>query len=460
MSDPKPRRPNLLRWLFARRSRVVPPPPNAAMLAPLVQVLVAPLAGDPEGRLRQHLLQAMTGRAGLAIRAVEGVVALPEPYDGAQLVAAQINARHLLAEHDGDVLVIGGVDPVDGYGLRLATPSGEESPFAPANWLGLPAELGAPYGDLLHACLLAAAEPRSEPQRQLISGMLPGLAATVAPLAQKPPMALSPRAQQAVLVTFGHLCAALAAAGNGAEIYDRAADSYRAAMKRKAAGQPPLESPIIFRHLAAVLTAKAERTDDVQVLEDAAAAWRSAIDGIPRGQFPGEWAALNVRLGQVLYRLDLKTGDTNLLKEAIACYQAALQVFTRSTNAARWGEAMYALALALEVYGDQLKSAEVLERAVAACRVVLEVRTREKSGAAWAAAMNTLGSALFLLDKHGRGTDHLDEAMVTLQSAIDAYKALGALKPAAVAEKNLAHVMRLSKARRDRRVADPGWAEE
>jgi len=135
-------------------------------------------------------------------------------------------------------------------------------------------------------------------------------------------------------------------------------------------------------------------------------------------------------------------------------------VFTRAEAPGRWAEVMNNLAQVLQVFGDQTKSVEVLERAVEVSRSALEFRSRERNPLAWAASQNSLGSALFLLDKHRESGEHLDEAAAAFAGALEVYRALGAGRPAAVMEKNLAHARKLLKERGTRKVAKPDWAEE
>jgi hypothetical protein len=107
-----------------------------------------------------------------------------------------------------------------------------------------------------------------------------------------------------------------------------------------------------------------------------------------------------------------------------------------------------------------MKNGDVIARAVEASRSALEMRSRERNPLAWASTRNSLGSALFLLDKNRNSTEHLEEAAACFSDALDVYRTVGANRPLAVTEKNLARVRLMIKEAGARKVAKPDWAEE
>mgnify|MGYP001810661995 FL=1 len=354
----------------------------------------------------------------------------------------------------------------DGYVLRFAgaTPPDEEKPavFGPHFRLELPLNLGEPQLHMLYAATLAAVDPGNEMQRAALRRLLPPAIEPLEALAAKPPVALSMGQQRAVLLTFAHVattCALLVPPSQADAWFEKAANAYLGAEKRLGRTDPPHEAGLIHKHLAAALTARAERVKDKAqtYLELAVKHWRAAAENLTRATLPLEWAATQTRLGVTLHRLDLITGDSELLREALGCLQAALQVHSRTEAPGRWADIMNSIAQVLEVYGDQMKNPDVLQRAVDACNLVLEVRTRDRTPLAWAATLNTLGSALFLLDRHGGGTTHLIEAERVFEDAAEVFRAHGAKGPAQVAARNLAHVRKLAEERKGRAVIDPGW---
>lgn len=419
-------------------------------------VVVAPLAGDDEGHEAELLCRALDGRPGLACR--RSAVAVPEfqPGDPARPTDTTRALRRLFADERADV-VIWGATAHDGLHLNLAAANddGRWAALALAERLLLPGELDDAASALLEAAVLAAIEPATETRRGQRRDLLEEAMRAAKAAVRRP--GLSNRQQAAALAAIGQAAATLALTSD--EWHQTAADAFQAAL-RKLSGRERdevLEAALLGR-LAALHAIRAEGSSDEKHLEAAVAAQRAALEALPRAIFPQDWAMAQYRLGLGLYRLDLRCGRTESLKESFSAFQAALQVFTRAEMPGRWAEVMNNLALALQVYGDQMRSPEVLAKAIEACRAALEVRTREADPLGWAATQNTLGAALFLYDKHGEGTEHLDTAAASLRAAAAVYRSLGAQRLAAVAGKNLARVEGLARERRDRRVAEPGWA--
>lgn len=438
-----------LAWLaqLLQRSLAELPPPAAPV--PAVRpfsVVLATLDGDSEGEVGKRLAAALDGRKGLLVRPVAAVAA-----DSAR-------AARLLAEEDADLLIWGAVHP-KGVTLTLGVPHADAQGAFPVR-LDLPPAVEGPVADMLHGAALAALEPRTEPQRRFLHDLLPPAMANCEAVAKKMPTGLNIRQQVGLVTAYGHLAAAMAAVEPAGDWLGKAEGAFAAALKRlPPKDRTPVDEAALLRHLAGVLTAKAERAGTEAAWEAAIAAARAALAALPRVGFPLEWAAEHNRLGVALYRFDLRTGRTELLKEAIGSFQTALQVFTRAEHPRRWAEVANNLAQALQVYGDAIKSVEVLGKAVDACRAVLDIRKREADPLGWAATMNTLGTALFLRDKHADESGHLEEAAETLRAAAEAYRALGLAKLAGLAEKNRGHVERLLKERAERRPRFD-WAEE
>lgn len=432
-----------LRRLLAAIGRPADAQPAAP--PPFQVVLCAPVAAYAE-----TVAAALEGMPGLRLR----VVPVGQDDSGQQglTTATLIRVRQAMVDGEADVAIW-----CEGFANRLTlrwiTPMqpDDERPgcFGMHVRMELTGSFESVFVELAHAATLAAIQPESEERRRNHATLLAAAAERAAIIAEVPPFLPHSRQQATTLFCVGHVAAATAAVDEPLPWLERSVAAYRRGLERlRPDDLPPMEEAIVYRRLAAALTALAERSgDDVSRLREAAAAWRNAAETLPRASLPFEWATDQVRLGSALYRLDLKTGDPALLREALAALQAALQVFTRSENPIRWTETMLALAQVLEVYGDQSRNPDILQKAVDACRAVLEVRTAESDPAGRAATLNTLGSALFLLGKHGEGVHHLDEAAAVLRAARDELRAMGAEKPAAVAERNLAHVDRLLRQR-------------
>ena len=434
--------------------------------ATVFTIVVAAMTGDSaDGAASQAIYKALDARATLRVKPLPRPLVLDDPQEPAQVAALLSSARRCVAEEEADLLVWGDVTK-DGYRLRFvgAAPADEEKPavFGPQFRLELPLALGEAQWHMLYAAVLTAADPANQMQRAAVRRLLPAAVVPLETLAAKPPVALSMGQQRSMLLTYGHVATACALSGPPSQAdawFEKAANAYLAAEKRLARGDPPWEAGLIHKDLAASLTARAERVKDKagEYLDLAVKHWRAAAGALTRATLPQEWAAAQTRLGVALHRLDLLTGNSELLREALGALQAALQVHSRAEAPQRWADVMNSIAQVLEVYGDQLKNPEVLKRAIDACHLVLEVRTRDRTPLAWASTLNTLGSALFLMDRHGGGVAHLDEAAKAYESALEVFAAHGAKGPAQVATRNLAHVRKLIEERRGRAVIDPDW---
>ena len=451
-----------LSTLFKRRRR---PAATAAVgnrpVAPFV-VGVPTLTNDIDNGWTRALMSMVDGRSGFVLRALP----MAPPTDTAdqnQVNATLTKARQLLAKEEILDLLVWGDVHADGYTLLFcANGIADEDRPGSLNLLfrlELAADQETPVADLFYLALLTAIEPMDDDQRQLQRQLLPAAAQGLTRLIGSLPVVWNMEQQRSALAIIGHAAATIAAMEGDAPWYDRAAEAYRAAILRLPRGSHDIEEAGLRKHLAGCLLAAGDRRRALPELEEAVAEYRGALECLARSIFPQEWAGAQNRLGMALYKLDLMSGRPELLKEAMGAFQAALQVFTRGEAPQRWSDVMNNLAQVLQVYGDQMKSPEVLERAIDACRAALEFRPRARMPIAWAAAQNTLGTALFLLDKHRQSSEHLDEAAGAFTGALEVYRQYGAARPAAVAEKNLAHVERMRR-QRDRNVAMPNWAAD
>lgn len=449
-----------------------PPPPPPAPAAepgekPCFTVVVAALANDADATAHAALVKVLEARPALIVKPLPRVFTLETLEDPGLLASVAMNTRQAVAGEDADLLIWGEVGK-DGYRLRFASAANSDddraAAFGPTTRIELPLAWAEAADNLLYAAILAAAEISNDVQRKAVKRLLPAAASMVEPYAAKPPVQLSMPQQRTIQLLFGHAAAATAQVLPVAESkpwFDKAVAAYQQAQRRLGRTDPPWEAGLIHKHMAMVLSARAEGEKEAQPLwEQAVAEWRSAAEILTRATMPQEWAAAQVKLGMALYRLDLLSGQTELLREALQVLQGALQVYSRTETPQRWADVMHAIAQVLEVYGDQLRNPEVLQRAIDASRSVLEVRNRERTPLAWAATQNTLGGALFMLDRHTEGASHLAEAELALSQALEVFQAHGAKGPARVAAKNLIHVRRLAEERRGRQVIIPHWADD
>lgn len=446
--------------LFFRRRATAAVVLDQELASPMI-VVVATLSGDTEGSAAAALCRALEGRKGLVVRQSAISIAIEGPPSPGNLGLAMIKARQVLADEAADVVIWG----TAGTAMRLhLTPLAEEEQRPGLLQMDYRLDLGlaaeGPAADVLHAAVLAVIAQHGAKHHQLIAEELPRAAAACEAVTKRFPAAFSPRAQMTALATRGHAAMALAALEPDRDWPRRAEAALAAALKRLPARElDAVEEAALLRQRATALSMIAERTGAEADHEAAIAATRDVVDALPKALFPAEWATEQNRLGLALYRFDLKTGRTDLLKEAIGCFQAALQETPRSEQPHRWADMMENLAQALQVYGDATHNIDILDKAVAACRAVLETRSSDGNPLSWAATMNTLGSALFLRDKHANESDNLNEAADCLRQAAEVYRSLGLSRQASLAEKNMGHVERLTKSRREQ-PARFDWSQE
>jgi CRP-like cAMP-binding protein/tetratricopeptide (TPR) repeat protein len=456
----------LASWLRSRRPKGEGAGPVADTEVPF-KIGLALLNNDVDAAWTRALAGTLENHTGIAVRVLEVAVPGPMGVDQTQVYAAALRGRQTLAQVGGELdLLLWGDVHEEGFSLWFTSAgtgtADEDRPgsFGPYLRLDLPPELDPPLGDILYVAILAAIEPQSEPAAMRQRRLLP----TALDMSDDPvkslPASWGPVRGRTALTVWGHACATRAGIDGDVRWYDRAQQAYRAALQRLPRNEHGLDEALLRRHLGAVLLALGERKQDATMIEGAVGEFRAAVESLLKTVHPQEWAADQNRLGMALYRLDLLTGRTDLLREALTAFQAALTVFNRAEAPARWAEVMNNLAQVLQVFGDQTKSIDVLERAVEVSRSAADVRSRERNPIAWASSQNSLGSALFLLDKHRGTAAHLEDAANAFANALDVYRAMGAIRPASVTEKNLARARQLLKEREARKVAKPDWAAE
>jgi tetratricopeptide (TPR) repeat protein len=442
--------------MFSRPPKLTETPGASAGLRPFIVVL-AVLDNDPANEVRANLAQALAGRPGIITKTPNTPVSLQEPATSSTLAMALVKARQVLTDESAD-LVIWGAVVADGVRIYFTPVSGEENRptgFALASRMDFPKILDITMSDLFHAVVVSSIEANTPAQREMISQLVPGATGILEVVTKRLPSGLTPRQQTALMIACGHIAWAAGVVSGQLDWFDKADAAYTAAQRRlQPKDKTPTDDAMLLRHRAGIQMAKAERLGTEKAWDEAIAAYRESIAALPRVSFPTEWGNEQNRLGLALYRYDLKMARTDLLTEAIDAFRAALQIYTYNEHPRRWAEIMHNLAQAMQVYGDQGKNVEVLNRAIEACRGILHVRTRDSDPLGWAATMNTLGTALFLRDKHAGKSEGLEEAEAALRAAADTWRICGALKMAAVAEKNLGHIQRLNKLRESK---PPGY---
>ena len=431
-----------------------------------VQILVAPLMGEDGDKHAKSVVKALARRKGLRAKGLRKPLKIdPDADPETQAQAAEAAGRKALAEAQADMMIWGGVQP-PGMTLHLKFISfaawDQDTPgsFGPYAILPLPVDFGPEFADFLHATVLAAVVPKSEPTAATLARDLPLALDSARPAFETVPGDLTRHERGAFHHCYANALTRVAIQRNDLGLFQRSADAYKECLAVLTEADFPLEWAIAQKNMGSTLQAIADRTGGKEALGEAADALRAALRVLNRDDHPWDWAAVQNRLGEVLSRLDFDSGDTEMLKHAISAYQSALQVYTRSKTPMRWAEAMNNLAQVTQVLGEQLKNPEALEKAVQACRAVLEVRTKAQSPLLWASTQNNLGSALFLLGKMTKEAEHLEGAAEAFDLASGLYRARGMEKMAAVAEKNRSHVQQLLSQSKPKGLPEMDWEKE
>ena len=412
-----------------------------------INIRIAPLSGDVKEVAQEqtrHIIASLDKRKNIRVRPQKKMPDVDpdlHPEDLARAYAG--NARTSLAATGDDVMVWGDI-PSPGTTLYLhfvsANPDEDDRPgsFLPTTTLTLPVDFGAEFSELLLAVTLAATAPATDSKRiQLAQALSEALYAAM-PAVQNLPHDLTTRERAAIQLCYGNAVATMCLQRGTNELYQVAAQTFRAALEQLAVEDSQVDWALAHMHLGSVLQAIGDRTGESEVLGSAIEAFNNALKVFTRATHPIQWASMQNRMGLALYKLDMNTGDTAMLKHALSVFQAALQVFTRSEHPFRWAEVMNNFAQAAQVLGDQLRNVEVLQKAVDACRGALEVRRKEKGPMLWAATQNNLGSALFLLGRMTDDDTDLRGAVEAFSEAKNVYRTHGANRLASVADKNLA----------------------
>ncbi len=431
-----------------------------------IEIRVVPLDGDADSRVTRHVVAAVGKRRRVKARIMKEVLDTNSAIDPVvQVNAVTAKGRRLLAKDQADLMIWGDVDePGTSLHLRFVPAEPEDEDLAgtcgPIFPINLPVNFGPEFADILFTAALAAIVPADEGKEKNLALALPKALEAALPAVQELPRDLTSRERATILVSTANVAATLARNAGAVELYQMAAQNYRAGLETMTRDAAPLEWAMIQRNLGMVLQALAERMEDAEILGTCADCYRDALKVLTKAQFPRPWAATQNRLGMVLYKLDLKTGDTELVKHSLATFQAALQVYTRADHPMRWAEVMNNFGQVAQMLGGQLRNAEVLEKAAEACRGALEVRTREETPLLWAATQNNLGSAMFLLGKLSGEILHLEGAAEAFRQAHGLYRTYGATRMVSITEKNLSHVERLLAARAPRGVPKMSWEGE
>ena len=468
--------------MLARGTAVPPPlasssqaPPKARFLRRWLktaerprrlEVRVADLDGDPDGRQTTVIVSALSKRRDIRVRRLKETMGITAEGEGliVQIAEKAATARLWLSKAKGDVMIWGTI-PSPGPTVQLrfipAEPENEDRPgcFGLILRLNLPVGFGPELGDVLAAVAHAAAMSGRERVDPALAVALSSAVEKTLPILQTMPDGLTTIERGSVALCLANAAAVLGVNGSP-DLLHIAAHAYRQALRILKRDDASFDWGLGQRNLGMVLQSLAERIDDSKAFEEAATCYCEALSVLTKTVSPLLWATTQNRLGEVYCRIEVDDGDHERVKRALAAFQAAAQVVTRAERPALWAKIMHNFAQAALLLGELLQSPEALEGAISAAKNAIEVRIGQPNLLSWAASQNTLGSALFLLGKQTRDKALLAQAVAAFRQAEDIYRSQGTARMVAVTEKNLARAADLLESIAPSRVPRMRWESE
>ncbi len=408
-----------------------------------IDVRVAQLDGDLDGRHTKKLVSALTKYRNLRVNAINETIAMGTAGDdfASHLHKVTNDARSWLARTNVDLLIWGAI-PAPGATLHLrfvaVTPEDENRAgcFGLATRLNLPVNFDPMLAAVLYAVVLATLAVKPGDGGNPAESALPSAYEDAVRVLEEMPQGMTPGEQAAVLLCVANIAAIMATAGGG-DMIDVARHAYRKALHFMRRDDGPYDWAMAQRNLGIVLQTLGERSDDSESFEEAAASYDAALEVLDRAAFPALWATTNNRLGEVYHRLDHAADDSELLRRSLNCFQQAAAVISRAERPVLWADIMNNFASAALLLGELNHNREALAKAIQACQGALEVRVGSANLLPWATTQNNLGSACFLLAKLTRDKNMLARSIEAFRRAQDVYRAQNAARMVAVTEKNL-----------------------
>ncbi|HUI21231.1 MAG TPA: tetratricopeptide repeat protein [Methylocella sp.] len=163
------------------------------------------------------------------------------------------------------------------------------------------------------------------------------------------------------------------------------------------------------------------RTQDAARLEADIAAVRDRLQTLSGERDPIESARTQVRLGVALETLGRREDGTARLKEAVSAFQEALNEFSREGVPLDWARTQINLGTTLFRLGEREGGTARYEEAIAAYREALRELTRERVPLEWAQTQESLASVYHALFVVTREPNYLDDALRTVEGALEEY---------------------------------------
>lgn len=396
-------------------------------------VLMASVAGDDDGAVRDELYRTLRQVPNLQVKVVDKAVTDANARRGAMQMRAwleQHNADvglYAALDNAGRVLEFHTVRPVLNY---------ETQPFTAGSRFFLPVQMTDEQKTLLKIFTICAMTPTRLEHEQLLRLFLPSLLNEVTAYASKPMVGLANEEQAVNLTAFANVLSWISLITPGENRQTQAAAIYEQALKLL----PPYAPEYVFvnRQVGLLHQMEGERQDSVEAYKVAEETFKKGLEAISEKYQPEAYGDLNLRIGNVRQKIALQTGAGEDFAAAMTAYRDALKTLKPGLHTERWADTVNGLARTMQLFSSYSTKTTLLKKAVELYEKELNVLNRDTQPLLWGRACNNLASALFLLaDREGGNPALLRRAVEVFSDALHVYDKAGAHQMATVADNNL-----------------------
>lgn len=396
-------------------------------------VLMASVAGDDNGAVRDELYRTLRQVPNLQVKVVDKAVTDANARRGA------MQMRAWLEQHNADVGLYAALDNA-GRVLEFHTVrpvlNGETQPFSAGSRFFLPVQMTDEQKTLLKIFTICAMTPTRLEHEQLLRLFLPSLLNEVTAYASKPMVGLANEEQAVNLTAFANVLSWISLITPGENRQTQAAAIYEQALKLL----PPYAPEYVFvnRQVGLLHQMEGERRDSVEAYKVAEETFKKGLEAVSEKYQPEAYGDLNLRIGNVRQKIAMQTGAGEDFAAAMTAYRDALKTLKPGLHTERWADTVNGLARTMQLFSSYSTKTTLLKKAVELYEKELSVLNRDAQPLLWGRACNNLASALFLLaDREGGNPALLRRAVEVFSDALQVYDKAGAHQMATVADNNL-----------------------
>lgn len=396
-------------------------------------VLMASVAGDDDGAVRDELYRTLRQVPNLQVKVVDAAVTDANARRGA------MQMRAWLEQHNADVGLYAALDNA-GRVLEFHTvrplSNAETQPFTAGSRFFLPVRMSNEQKTLLKIFTICAMTPTRLEHEQLLRLFLPSLLNEVAAYASKPMVGLAGEEQAVNLTAFANVLTWIGLISSGENRQSQAAAIYEQALKLLPSYAP--EYVFVNRQVGLLHQMEGERRDSIDAYKTAEETFKKGLEAVSEKYQPEAYGDLNLRIGNVRQKIALQTGAGEDFAAAMAAYRDALKALKPGTHTERWADTVNGLARTMQLFSSYSTKTTLLKKAVELYEKELSVLDRDTQPLLWGRACNNLASALFLLSDRENGDPALlRRAVEVFSDALRVYDKAGARQMATVADNNL-----------------------